>query len=66
MGNGHCLAQGRALQYFPKATDVVIDSAILADCRQKINTKPRKCINFASPAQHFFRCLKLLQGGLHL
>ncbi len=49
-------------QYFPKKTDVVIDSAILANCRQKINTRPRKCLNFASPAQHFFLCLNLLQG----
>ena len=32
------------------------------NCRQKINTRPRKCLNFASLAQHFFRCLKLLQG----
>ena len=27
----------------------------------RLNT-PRKCLNFASSAQHFFRCLKLLQG----
>ena len=44
MVNGHCPAQGRALQYFPKKTDVVIDSAILANCRQKINTRPKKCL----------------------
>ena len=65
IANSHCPAQGRALQYFPKKTDVVIDSAILADCHQKINTRPRKCLNFASPAQHFFRCLKLLHQRLH-
>ena len=50
-------------QYFPKKTKAVYTAAYLADCRQKINTRPRKCLSFASPAQHFSRCLKLLQGG---
>ena len=50
-------------QYFPKKSKAIYTAAYLADCRQKINTRPRKCLNFASPAQHFFRCLKLLQGG---
>ena len=50
-------------QYFPKKTKATYTSTYLADCRQKINTRPRKCLNFASPAQHFSRCLKLLQGG---
>ena len=63
MANGHCPAQGRALQYFPKKTKATYTSAYLADCRQKINMRPRKCLNFASPAQHFSCCLKLLQGG---
>ena len=49
-------------QYFPKKTKATYSWAYLADCRQKINTRPRKCLNFASPAQHFSRCLKLLQG----
>ena len=49
-------------QYFPKKTKATYSLAYLADCRQKINTRPRKCLNFASPAQHFSRCLKLLQG----
>ena len=47
-------------QYFPKKTKAIYTAAYLADCRQKINTRPRKCLNFASPAQHFFRCLKSL------
>ena len=51
-------------QHFPKKTKATYTAAHLADCRQKINTKPRKCFNFASPAQHFSRCLKLLQGGV--
>ena len=50
-------------QYFSKKTKATYSWAYLADCRQKINTRPRKCLSFASPAQHFFRCLKLLQGG---
>ena len=50
-------------QYFPKKTKAIYTSAYLADCRQKLNTRPRKCLNFASPAQHFSSCLKLLQGG---
>ena len=49
-------------QYFPKKTKATYSLAFLADCRQKINTRPRKCLNFASPAQHFFCCLKFLQG----
>ena len=47
-------------QYFPKKTKAVYTAAYLADCRQKINTRPRKCLNFASPAQQFSRCLKSL------
>ena len=47
-------------QYFPKKAKAVYTAAYLADCRQKINTRPRKCLNFASPARHFFRCLKSL------
>ena len=50
-------------QYFPKKTKATYTASYLADCRQKINTRPRQCLNFASPAQHFSRCLKLLQGG---
>ena len=50
-------------QYLPKKTKATYSLAYLADCRQKINTRPRKCLNFASPVQHFFRCLKFLQGG---
>ena len=53
-------------QYFPKKTKATYTAAYLADCRQKLNTRPRKCLNFASQAQHFSRCLKLLQEGLHL
>ena len=49
-------------QYFPKKTKATYSLAYLADCRQKINTRPRKGLSFASPAQHFFRCLKFLQG----
>ena len=37
-------------QYFPKKTKAVYTAAYLADCRQKINTRPRKCLGFASPA----------------
>lgn len=50
-------------QYFPKKTKATYSLAYLADCRQKLNTRPRKCLNFASPAQHFSRCLEFLQGG---
>ena len=48
-------------QYFPKKTRVVYTEAYLADCRQKLNTRPRKCLGFASPASRFFYELK----GLH-
>ena len=41
-------------QYFPKKTKAVYTAAYLADCRQKINTRPRKCLGFASPASRFF------------
>ena len=41
-------------QYFPKKTKAVYTSAYLADCRQKLNTRPRKCLGFASPASRFF------------
>ena len=61
MANGHYLAQGCALQYFPKKTKAVYTVAYLADCRQKINTRPRKCLGFASPASRFFYELR----GLH-
>ena len=54
MANGHYLAQGCALQYFPKKMKTVYTSAHLADCRQKINTRPRKCLGFTSPALRFF------------
>ena len=40
-------------QYFPKGTKAICTEAYLADCRQKINTRPRKCLNFASPAERF-------------
>ena len=61
MTNGHYPAQGCALQYFPKKTKAVYTAAYLADCRQKINTRPRKCLGFASPASRFFYELR----GLH-
>ena len=41
-------------QYFPKKTKAIYTAAYLADCRQKINTRPRKCLGFASPASRFF------------
>ena len=50
-------------QYFPKKTREIYSSAYLADCRQKINTRPRKCLDFASSVQHFPNCLKVLPGG---
>ena len=34
--------------------------AYIADCRQKLNIRPRKCLNFASPASRFFFELSLL------
>ena len=40
-------------QYFPKKTKAVYSAAHLADCRQKLNTRPRKCLSFASPAERF-------------
>ena len=48
-------------QYFPKKTRAVYTSAYLADCRQKINTRPRKCLGFATPAERFNSAL----SGLH-
>ena len=54
MANGHYLAQGCALQYFPKKTKAVYTAAYLSDCRQKINTRPRKFLGFTSPASRFF------------
>ncbi|MGX8716527.1 MAG: transposase [bacterium] len=53
-------------QYFPKKTKANYSLAYLADCRQKINTRPRKCLNFASPAQHFFPLPQTFTGGLQL
>ena len=41
-------------QYFPKKTKTTYTSAYFADCRQKLNTRPRKCLGFASPASRFF------------
>ena len=40
-------------QYFPKKSRATYSLAYLADCRQKINTRPRKCLDFASPAERF-------------
>ena len=48
-------------QYFPKKTKATYTAAYLADCRQKLNTRPRKCLGFASPASRFFFELR----GLH-
>ncbi len=44
-------------QYFPKKTKTVYTAAYLADCRQKINTRPRKCLGFAFLASRFFSSL---------
>ena len=55
--NTNCLLR----QYFPKKMKTVYTSAYLADCRQKLNTRPRKCLGFASPASRFFFELR----GLH-
>ena len=41
-------------QYFPKKIKQKYSVAYLADCRQKLNMRPRKCLNFASPASRFF------------
>ncbi len=41
-------------QYFPKKIKATYSSAYLADCRQKLNMRPRKCLGFASPASRFF------------
>ena len=54
-------ARPRLGQYFPKKARAVYTKAYLADCRQKLNTRPRKCLGFASPASRFFYELK----GLH-
>ncbi len=47
-------------QYFPKRSkqQLNLDRSFLADSRQKINTRPKKCLAFLSPAQAFFRALK--------
>jgi len=46
-------------QYFPKTSKSLnLNPLFLADARQKINTRPRKCLAFASPAQAFFALLK--------
>jgi len=47
-------AQGRALQYFSKKSKAIYTKAYLADCRQKLNIRTRKCLRFASPALRFF------------
>ena len=49
-------------QYFPKKTKAIYTAAYLADCRQKLNTRPRKCFGFAPPAERFNSQLR----GLHL
>lgn len=47
-------------QYFPKGkVEKAPDSAFLSLCRQKINTRPRKCLGFATPASAFSRYSKL-------
>ena len=40
-------------QYFPKKAKQFYTQSYLADCRQRINTSPRKCLGFASPAERF-------------
>ena len=47
-------------QYFPKKTKATYTAAYLADCRQKLNTRPRKCLGFAFPASRFFFELRWL------
>ena len=54
MANGNCLAQGRALQYFPKKTQATYHLTYLADCRQKINTRPRKSSQLCFSGATFF------------
>ena len=39
---------------FPEKMKATYAEAYLADCRQKFNTSPRKCLGFASPASRFF------------
>ena len=41
-------------QYFPKKIKKTYSSACLADCRQKLNMRPRKCLGFASSVSRFF------------
>ena len=41
-------------QYFPKKIKQKYSVAYLADCLQKLNMRPRKCLKFASPASRFF------------
>ena len=53
-------------QYFPKKSKAIYTEAYLADCRQKINTRPRKCLGFASPAQRFFFELRGCTSRLNL
>ena len=65
MANGHLFAQGCALQYFPKKTKATYTSTYLADYRQTLNMRPKKYLNFTSPAQRFFRYQKLLPCVLY-
>ena len=50
-------------QYFPKKLSEITSKSFLADCRQKLNTRPRKCLNFTSPASQFFNELLVAFQG---
>ena len=41
-------------QYLPKGKGSLVDPVLLPSFRQKLNTRPRKCLGFLSPAQVFF------------
>ena len=53
-------------QYFPKKIKATYSSAYLADCRQKLNMRPRKCLGFASPASRFFFELRGCTSNLNV
>ena len=46
---------------FPEENEGNLHRTYFADCHQKLNTRPRKCLGFASPASRFFFELR----GLH-